>query len=158
MVHLTLNSGKAVHNPALFIPPGLEAVLRPFLRDGGGRFPAPKDAYRVETFVTDTEVEFIFFKDEEMICICLGTWSEKKAEQCWSDIMEEYNELAKLCPQIIWALQPPQMPKTLPWLATLALPAYILNVASEKNGDVEFFNACEAIFFMIAHHDWLARS
>ena len=157
MVHLTLNSGKAAHNPALFIPPGLEAVLRPFLRDGGGRFPAPKDAYRVETVVTDTGVEFVFFKDEDMICICLGTWSERTAEQCWTDIMAEYDELAALCPQIIWALQPPKMPETLPWLATLALPDYIVKVASERR-DVEFFNACEAIFFMMAHHDWLARS
>jgi len=155
MVHLTLNSGKSCRNPRRVLPPKLGNVVRSFIDKGGGSFPFPYNAYRIETDVSHTGVAFYFFSGDVNISVCTGTWSAEYAQEYWAQIEKEYYDLTDVCPKVSWAKHPPKMPDSVPWLTTLILPGFFFKVKSDTE-DASFLNACEFIFFEVAHE--LARS
>lgn len=155
MVHLTLNLGKSNHNPDTKLSPELNALARSFLDKGGGSFPAPYAAYRIETDMADTGVAFYYFKGKYPISLCLGTWSAENAAEYWTDIEDEYRSLFQVGPQLFSVKQPPKMPEAVPWLATLLLPDFFIRVKSDSP-DVLFLNTSEVFFFLAARR--LARS
>ena len=157
MVHLTLNLGKSNHNPDAQLSPELNALARSFLDKGGGSFPAPYDAYRIETEMADTGAAFYYFKEDDPISICLGTWSAENAAEYWADIGTEYRRLFKVGPQLFSVKQPPKMPGAVPWLATLLLPDFFIRVKSDSP-DVQFLNTSEVVFFWAAQRLTLSGS
>lgn len=122
MVHLTLNSGKARRNSRRVLPPKLGKLVRAFLDKGGGSFPFPYNAYRIETDVTSTGVAFYFFSGDVQISVCTGTWSAEFAQEYWTQIEKDYYDLTDVCPKVSWTKHPPNMPDSVPWLASLILP------------------------------------
>jgi hypothetical protein len=150
MIHLTLNSGKSNPQPRRVFVPELTDLIRPFLDNGGGTFPRPYGAYRIETDVTETGVGFDYYKGETPIALCLGTWSAEVAEEYWAEIEAVFYEVTDLCPEIFWAKRPPEAPAAVPWLATLLLPQFFVEVRSDSP-DVSFLNVSEAAFFWVAH-------
>jgi hypothetical protein len=155
MVHLTLNSGKIHRRKMPNALPQLEELVRPFLDKGGGVFPFPYNAYRIETDVTETGIAFYFFSGNVGISACTGTWSAECAQEYWEQIEKEYYALTDVCPKVSWTKRLPKMPHSVPWLATLILPGYFFKVKSDSE-DVSFLNTCEFIFFEVAQK--LARS
>jgi hypothetical protein len=80
----------------------------------------------------------------------MGTWSAESAQEYWADIEKEYYDLTDVCPQLAWAGNRPEIPETVPWLATLLLPGFFIKVKSDSP-DVSFLNTYEVVFFQIAH-------
>jgi len=150
MIHLTLNSGKGNRQPRRIFVPELTGLIRPFLDNGGGSFPRPYAAYRIETEVTETGVAFEYYKGEIPISVCVGTWSPEAAAEYWAEIEGAFFQITDVCPQIAWAKHPPKAPDSLPWLAALLLPAFFVEVES-NSPDVSFLNVTEAAFFWVAH-------
>lgn len=140
-----------MENPGrVVLPPQIKAVIRSFLENGGGSFPSPYEAYRIETEVAETGVTLDFFKEDEPIAICVGTWSAEFAREYWGDIEMEYYNLTDVVPQLASAENRPEIPETVPWLATLLLPGFFTKVNSDSP-DVSFLNMCEFVFFETAH-------
>lgn len=149
MIHLTLNSGKYHRQSKRVLLPELTDRVRPFLDQGGGTFPRPFEAYRIETEVTETGVAFEYYKGETPISVCVGTWSAEAAGEYWSDIQTTYFDVTDVCPRVSWAKRLPREPKSLPWLATLLLPGFFIQVNSD-GPDVGFLHTSEVVFFWVA--------
>jgi hypothetical protein len=149
MVHMTLNSGKTHHNRTPIMLANLERLVQPFLANGGGPFPSPYDAYRIETEIEKTGVAFYFFSGDENISVSSGTWSSSHAYEYWKQIEKEYYDLTDICPMASWTPHPPKMPDSVPWLATLLLPGFFLKLKSDSE-DIQFLNTCEFVFFEVA--------
>lgn len=149
MAHLTLNSGKCVCNAKRNLPPQLGIAVRSILDKGGDTFPSPYEAYRVETEVLETGVAFQFYKGADAVSFCVGTWSAEDALEYWAEIEKEFRSLTEVCPKLSWSVRPPKIPTTLPWLATLLLPDFFIQVKSDSP-DVGFLNTCEFILFEVA--------
>jgi hypothetical protein len=152
MVHLTLNSGTTTRLSRRVFVPELKDLIRPFLERGGGTFPRPYDAYRIETVITQTGVGFEYYQGEDAISVCVGTWCAEAAAEYWADIDIEraYYHVTDVCPQLSWAKCRPKSPDSLPWLATLLLPEFFVRVKSDSS-DVWFLNTSEVVFFWVAH-------
>ena len=149
MVHLTLNSGKSQWNSTPALLPEIEEVVRPFLDKGGGVFPFPYNAYRIETDLSATGVAFYIFHGKVDIAVSAGTWSAEHAPEYWKPIEKQYYALTDICPKLSWAKHPPKMPDSVPWLTTVILPGFFFKVKSAT--DVSFLNICEFAFFEVAH-------
>lgn len=149
MIHLTLNSGKSVRDSKQVLSPELGEVIRTFFDNGGGVFPSPYHAYRIETDVAPTGVAFYFFKGDDIISTCSGTWSAEAAHEYWAQIEKQYYDITDVFPKCSWAKRPPKMPASVPWLATLLQPEFFIHVKSDSP-DVSFLNVCEVGFFLAA--------
>jgi hypothetical protein len=156
MVHLTLNFGKYNHNPKSLLNPKVDAIARSFLDKGGGSFPPPYDAYRVEMATSATGLAFYFFKHDAQISAGMGTWSAAAAREFWKELEGDFRKLFAVGPQLFTVKQPPKMPDSLPWLATLLLPDFFTQVKSDS-ADVEFLNTCEVVLFLAAHKRALSK-
>lgn len=146
MIHLLLNSGKAHQNTRPQLLPLAEHAMLPFLKAGRGSFPAPFDAYSIEIVTAPTGLAFTFFKGKDAISVSVGTWEAETSDEYWNQIEEEYDDVSREFPQFFWSLQTPKMPETVPWLATLLLPHYFIETASD-NEAISFFNSCEVVLF-----------
>jgi hypothetical protein len=156
MVHLTLNFGKYNHNPKSLLNPKVDAIARSFLDKGGGAFPPPYEAYRVETATSATGLAFYFFKNDAQISAGMGTWSAAAEREFWKEIDGDCRKLFAVGPQLFTVKHPPKMPDSLPWLATLLLPEFFTQMKSDST-DVEFLNAFEVVLFLAAHKHALSR-
>jgi hypothetical protein len=157
MVHLTLNFGKYIHNPKPLLTPEIETIANGFLRRGGGAFPAPYSAYRVEIDILASGIVFLIFKGDGPISMSYGTWSKADAAEIWAEIESECQQLFAAAPQLFSVSQVPKMPDTVPWLATLLEPDFFIGVES-KSPDIQFLNTFEAILFWAAHKSADARN
>lgn len=124
MTHLTLNTGHSMNVPHGKVSEKAIHVLTPMVTKGGDNIPfcAP---WRTVISIEDGSAVFDIRKsDEHVILVNAVAWTKKGASEVWTSLRREYiNTASKLASQgFAQSLDLPEMPKTVPWLATWILP------------------------------------
>lgn len=158
MTHLTINTGhSAVSSPGDVDIHQVEPVLGPLIREGGGVIgPVPELSLQIPA--TPAGVVFSIWRGDQPVCLNAVAWDQLSAAAAWSPIESTYLDLAETSGGVALGLGSacPEMPATVPWLATLLLPG-IVTLSRETSGLLGDLERCIAA--VVLHHRglWIPR-
>jgi len=150
--HLTLNTGH-IASSDLRSAVDLRAVLpvlRPIVRSGGGPCPPVAGLTIQIPRVPAGAVFSIWFRGQPVALNCLA-WNQASSAAGWEPIESAYLELTETEP-LVAALGRalPEIPSSVPWLATLILPA-IATMDPEAIGFLGDLERCLAAVILREH-------
>ena len=145
MVHLTLNTGHLHKGPDGQVRPETVQALQPVIRGGNlGRVSPQFGAFRIEVTREEGCAAFTVYRGMEPIVLNVVCWKRDLSRTAWAGIEQTYLNLSDTRPQLMGAGASPEMPTTVPWLATCILPG-ILNLNRNDAGWLADFEACMAV-------------
>lgn len=144
MIHLTLNTGNAASVPPGQVRPATICAMQPILRGGNlGQVSPQFAAFRVEVTRQDGAAAFTLYRGMEPIALNVVCWSPEAADTAWDAIERPYLALSDDHLQLMAPGEAPDMPGSVPWLATCILPG-ILHQTRDNIGWLADFAQCMA--------------
>ncbi len=123
MIHITLNTGHSHVVQAESISTAGRDAVRPLLAAGG---PIPGFApFRLTVGHQSGALSMAIFRGREPITLSAVCWQSSAAAEVWAGLERVYFDLSERAPRLIVSTAAPECPATLPWLATLLLPATV---------------------------------
>lgn len=146
MIHLTLNTGHTMTVPHAKVRPETIRALAPMVVKRGDLIPhlAP---WRTVIRRGDGYASFDIRRGKDMlVAFNLVAWNPATASTAWEELERTYLHTAEaLASQgIPLDLEMPEMPATIPWLATWILPTAIANMAKQDFSWLADFEQCLA--------------
>jgi hypothetical protein len=146
MIHLTLNTGHS-----MTVPPdkvGREAlrVLKPMVVKGGDLIPhfAP---WRTVISRGEGHASFDLRRNkQDLVVLNVVAWTPEGAECAWRTLEKHYLDVSDVLAQkgVSMPLELPDMPASLPWLATWILPQAMMAIHPHELGWMADFEQCLA--------------
>lgn len=146
MIHLTLNTGHSMIVPAGKVSKQAIRLLGPMVSKGGDLIPhfAP---WRTVMGRGDGCASFDIRRGKDMLVVFnIVAWTPSGAREAWSILERRYLEVADQLASagIALDLEMPEMPETLPWLATWILPTATQNLNPQDIHWMADFEQCLA--------------
>ena len=146
MIHLTLNTGHS-----MVVPPGKvrkETIraLRSMVVKGGDTIPSCAP-WRTVIARGDGSASFDIRRGQDMFVVLnLVAWTPEGATAAWEVLERNYLDTADALAKqgIALDLEMPEMPTTLPWLATWILPTAVMNINPQDISWMADFEQCLA--------------
>lgn len=127
MLHVTLNTGTTVEIARQDDPASLKALFDALVDARGGPV-VTWQPWRTDLLVGEGCAMFTIRKSsEELAVLCAVAWTEAGADRAWHEIEQPYLDAGDVLGRT-GHLHPgmdalPEMPETLPWLASWVMPA-----------------------------------
>ncbi len=146
MTHLTLNTGHSAERTPC--DPHALAALLPLVA-AGGQIPGFA-GFRVDVHSGPGAASFSIHRGRDIITLSMVAWTDDGARYAWTEIERLYLGLADRASGLIAANASPEMPRSLPWIATLLLPG----MATQRPQDLSWIGDFEGCFAeaLVANH------
>lgn len=146
MLHLTLNTGHSMTVPPDKVSPLALRALTPMVVKGGDLVPG-FTPWRTVIGRGEGHASFDIRRNQtDLVTLNVVAWTPAGAESAWTILEKHYLDAADALAKsgIPLDLELPEMPATLPWLATWILPSAMMAINPQDIGWMADFEQCLA--------------